>query len=92
MSPLIDIRLPDDVMENCPKDKTAMGVYLAEYLNKVIAVYEKRFQQRVTGALGGPLSNFEKALLRDFMLEALLGGPLRQSLQDSGPIQLAAES
>jgi hypothetical protein len=92
VSPLIEIKLPDDIMENCPQDKAAMGTYLAEYLNKVIAVYEKRFQQRVKGALGGPLSNFEKALLRDFMLEALLGGPLRQSLQESGPILLAAES
>lgn len=83
MTSLLDIRLPDEVMDNLPSDKQALVAYLSNHFDKVISQYELSFQRRVQGALGGPLSRYEKTMLKDFLLDAVLGKNLRKSIDDA---------
>lgn len=69
----LELKIPDDVLENIPSGRDAMVQYLAKYFDGVIAKYEVSFQKRVTGALGGPLSRYEKSTLKDFLLDLTIG-------------------
>lgn len=80
MMSLLEIRLPDDVMDNLPSDKAALVAYLSKHFDQVLEQYEKSFQRRVQGVLGGPLSRYEKSLLKDFLLDMVLGKKLRESV------------
>lgn len=79
---MLEIKLPDHVLENLPKDRAQMLEYLTRYADDVIRQYEERFQSRVQGTMGGPLSRYEKSLLRDFILDMILGKKLRGALEE----------
>jgi hypothetical protein len=81
MTGLLEIRLPDEIMENLPSDKSSMVTYLSKHLDKVLEAYDAGFQRRVHGVLGGPLSRYEKSILKDFLLDAVLGKKLREALE-----------
>lgn len=70
----LELKLPDEVMENIPSGSREEVVrYLARYFDTVIAEYDVRFQKRVTGAFGAPLSKYERAILKDFLIDQTLG-------------------
>ena len=69
----LDIKIPDDVLESLPTNKAAMLEHLSRYFDEVIAEYETRFQRRAKGVLGGPLSRYEKATLKDFLMDMTIG-------------------
>ena len=70
---MIDLKLPDEVVENLPEGRDEMVRYLAKYFDTVIAEYDVRFQKRMTGAFGSPLSKYEKSILKDFLIDQTLG-------------------
>lgn len=71
---MIELKLPDEVMENIPSGgRDEMVRYLAKYFDTVIAEYDARFQKRVTGTFGAPLSKYEKSILKDFLIDQTLG-------------------
>ena len=80
MTGLLEIKLPDHVMENLPSDKAGMISHLSKYVDEVIRQYEISIQKRVSGTMGGPLSRYEKSFLRDFVLDMVLGKKLREEL------------
>jgi hypothetical protein len=82
MTGLLEIKLPDHVMENLPSDKAGMIVHLSKHVDEVIRQYETSIQKRVSGTMGGPLSRYEKSLLRDFILDMVLGKKLREDLEE----------
>ena len=69
----LELRLPDEVMENIPAGKTALLSHLSSYLDEAISRYEDRLRARVPGMLGQPLSRYEKTLLKDFLLDLTVG-------------------
>lgn len=70
----LELRLPDEVMENIPSGNTEEIVrYLARYFDTVIEKYNDRFQKRMRGPLGEPLSKYEKAIIKDFLIDQTLG-------------------
>lgn len=69
----LELKLPDDVLENIPSGKKEMVQYLSTYFDGVIAEYDSRFQKRVSGPMGGPLSRYEKSILKDFLIDATIG-------------------
>jgi hypothetical protein len=69
----LELKLPDDVMESIPSDRQEMIRHLAKYFDTVIDKYDARFQKRVSGAFGSPLSKYEKAILKDFLIDQTLG-------------------
>lgn len=81
----IELKLPDEVLENVPSRKDEMVRYLAQYFDGVIEKYEVRFQKRVQGVMAGPLSRYEKSILKDFLIEMAIGNIEQAS-------QLAAET
>jgi len=68
-----ELKLPSEVLENIPSGHEDMIRFLATYFDGVIEDYNSRFQQRVTGAFGGPLSRYERAILKDFLIATTLG-------------------
>lgn len=68
-----ELKLPSDVLENIPSGHDDMIHYLARYFEGVIESYGSRFQQRVGGAFAGPLSRYEKSILKDFLIDVTLG-------------------
>jgi len=84
MTGLLEIKLPDHMLEHLPSDKTEMVAYLSKYTDEVLHQYETRFQRRVPGTMGGPLSRYEKSLLKDFVLDMILGKELREHLEKNG--------
>lgn len=70
----LELRLPDDVMESIPSgNRDAVVLYLAKYFESVIDKYDVRFQKRVKGAFGAPLSRYERSILKDFLIDQALG-------------------
>ena len=81
MTGLLEIKLPDHVMEHLPSDKAEMIAHLSKHVDEVIRQYEISVQKRISGTMGGPLSRYEKSLLRDFILDRILGKELRETLE-----------
>jgi hypothetical protein len=80
-----ELKLPSDILENIPPSHEDMIRFLAKYFDGVIADYDGRFQKRVGGGpMGGPLSKYEKSILKDFLIDAVLGK------QEEEPPMLAA--
>ncbi len=77
------IKLPDEVMEKLPSDRAEVVAYLSRYADAVIHQYDMGFQRRVQGTMAGPLSRYEKALLKDFILDMVLGKELREQLEET---------
>lgn len=70
----LELRLPDEVLENIPSgNRDDVVRYLARYFDTVIDKYDSRFQKRVQGAFGSPLSRYEKSILKDFLIDQALG-------------------
>ena len=70
----LELRLPDEVMENIPSgNREEVVKYLAKYFDTVIDRYDHRFQKRVRGIFGTPLSQYEKSILKDFLIDQTLG-------------------
>lgn len=70
----LELKLPEEVLENIPSgSREEMVKYLAKFFDTVIDKYEVRFQKRVQGSFGAPLSRFEKSLLKDFLIDQALG-------------------
>ena len=86
---LLDIKLPTEVMENLPTERSAMVEYVSRYVDEHIKQYEARFIKRVQGPMGGPLSRYERSLLKDFLLDSILGPRLRG--QDDGELHPSRE-
>lgn len=74
-----ELKLPADVLQHVPANQEQMIHYFSKYFDGVIEEYDARFQYRVKGAFAGPLSKYEKAILKDFLIDAVLGKlePLR---------------
>lgn len=68
-----ELKLPSDILESIPPGQEDMIRFLARYFDGVIDEYDVRFQKRVEGAFGGPLSKYEKSILKDFLIDAVLG-------------------
>lgn len=83
---LLELRLPDEVMDNIPSGREEMVRYLSTYFDSVIEKYDVRFQKRVSGPMGGALSKYEKAVLKDFLIDQVIGR------FEGGPSLMAAES
>lgn len=69
----LELKLPDEVMNGIPVGKTEMVSYLSVYFDAVIEKYNQRFQKRVSGIMGQPLSRYEKAILKDMLLDLAIG-------------------
>ena len=69
----VEIKLPDEILENIPEAKNELVQYLSSYFDGVIDKYDSRFQKRVMGILGQPLSRYEKAMLKDFLMDLAIG-------------------
>lgn len=69
----LELKLPDDVLESIPSSKEDMVKYLSQYFESVIDQYNSRFQKRVQGAFGGPLSKYERSILKDFLIDVTIG-------------------
>lgn len=70
----LELKLPADVMESIPSgNKEDVIRYLAKYFDSVIDKYDARFQKRVQGTFGQPLSKYEKSILKDFLIDQTLG-------------------
>lgn len=82
----IELKLPDDVMENIPSGKREMLEYLSKQFDEVIADYDSSLQRRVPGVLGQPISRYERSLLKDFLIDMTIGKILKES-----STQVAAE-
>ena len=87
MTGLLEIRLPDEVMDNLPSEKEAMIVYLSKHFDEVIRNYEQEFTRSVGGFLGQPLSRYEKATIKDFLIRMVLGRKLSQQFDDTSPFE-----
>lgn len=68
-----ELKLPSDILESIPPGHEDMIRFLAKYFDGVIDEYGVRFQRRVGGAFGGPLSKYEKSILKDFLIDVTLG-------------------
>lgn len=68
-----ELKLPSDILERIPPGHEDMIRFLAKYFDGVIDEYDVRFQKRVGGVMGGPLSKYEKSILKDFLIDAVLG-------------------
>lgn len=68
-----ELKLPPEVLEGIPSGHDEMIRYLSTYFDGVIDKYDQRFKMRVTGAFSGPLSRYEKAILKDFLIDATIG-------------------
>ena len=79
----LEFKLPEDVLENIPSGKQDLINHLAKYFETVIDRYDLRFQKRVAGPLGAPLSRYEKSILRDFLLDIAIG-KIEESKQEDG--------
>jgi hypothetical protein len=82
MTGLLEIKLPDHVMEHLPSDRSEMILRLSKHVDEVIRQYGISIQNRVPGTMGGPLSRYEKSLLKDFILDMVLGKDLRNALEE----------
>jgi len=69
----LELKLPEEILENMPSGREEMVKYLARYFDTVIDNYDNRFQKRVRGPLAGPLTRYEKAILKDFLIEMTIG-------------------
>lgn len=69
----LELKLPDDVLEHAPKNRNELIAYLSRYFDGVVDQYDGRFQKRVGGLLGAPLSRYEKSLIKDFLIDSTLG-------------------
>lgn len=76
----LELKLPDDVINNVPDDRSGLITYLSNYFDKVIERYNERFQKRVSGLMGQPLSRYEKAILKDMLMDLAIG-----KLQSNSP-------
>jgi len=85
---MIDVRLPEEVLEGLPAGKDEMVRYLVPYIDAAIAEYEQSLRRRVTGSLGGPLDRHEKSILRDFMLDRILRNVIQE---DPRPVDVLHE-
>ncbi len=83
----LELKLPTEVLDNIPSSKEDMVLYLAKYFDGVISKYDVTFQKRVHGVMGGPLSRYEKSLLKDFLIAMTIG-----NIEQEQASQLAAES
>lgn len=73
---MLDIRLPEEAAEALPSSKEDMVRYLLPFVDAAIADYELSLRRRVPGTLGGNISKYEQSLLRDFLLDKLMGNVL----------------
>lgn len=79
MKNLIDIKLPDEVETKIQAGAPAMKT-LSDHFDEVISLYEISFRQRVQGLMGGPLTNFEKAAIKDFLMDVVVPAEMRKKL------------
>jgi hypothetical protein len=82
MSSRLEIKLPDEVMEKLPAGKSELVTFLSRLVDDEIADYEQDFQRRVQGVMGASLSRYEKSMLKDFILDRVLGKELRKHLEE----------
>ena len=75
---MLDVRLPEEVLERLPSTKDEMVRYLLPFADEAISEYEKSLAHRVKGVLGGALARHERAMLRDFILDRLMNRVLRE--------------
>lgn len=68
-----ELKLPPEVLEGIPSGHDEMIRHLSKHFDSVIDKYDSRFQKRVTGAFSGPLSRYEKSILKDFLIDAVIG-------------------
>lgn len=86
MTNLLEIKLPDELMETLPSDRTQMIGVLSNHFDEVIRQYEQEFTNSVGGCLGQALSRYEKSMLKDFLIRMTLGKKLSTSVDSAIPI------
>lgn len=69
----LELKLPEDVLESIPPSREDMIKYLSQYFDSIIDQYNIRFQKRVQGAFSGPLSKYERSILKDFLIDVTIG-------------------
>lgn len=84
---MLDVRLPEEVLEGLPSTKDEMVRYLLPFVDSAIVDYEQSLRRRVPGSMGMPLDRHEKSILRDFMMDRLLRNVLHE---DTNPARLSA--
>ncbi len=79
------LKLPSEILDSIPPGREDMIRFLSKYFDGVINDYDSRFQRRVGGGvLGGPLSRYEKSILKDFLIDAVMG-----KLEEDPPVLAA---
>lgn len=78
MNGLLEIRLPDEVMETLPAEESELIPFLSRYFDGVIDDYQADLQRDVRGVMGGPLSRYERATIKDFLIRRVGGARLKK--------------
>lgn len=69
----LELKLPEEVLNQLPAAKEEMIKHLAVYFDGILEKYNTRFQTRVGGFMGSPLSRYEKSMLMDFLIDLAIG-------------------
>jgi hypothetical protein len=69
----LELRLPDEILEKVPSGKSDMIKFLSNYFDETIGQYELRLTKRVPGMMGNPLSRYERATIKDFLMDLAIG-------------------
>ena len=83
MTGLLEIKLPDDVMENLPSNEADMVAFLSKYFDGVIDEYQADIVREVRGVMGGPLSRYERATIKDFLIRRVGGSRLKKKFDQA---------
>lgn len=84
----LELKIPVEILETLPSGKEAMIRHLSSYFDGVIEKYGSVFEKRVQGGpMAGPLSKYEKSILKDFLLSTTLG-----RLEETEASRFAAEN
>lgn len=78
MNGLLEIRLPDEVMETLPTEESELIPFLSRYFDGVIDDYQADVLRDVKGVMGGPLSRYERATIKDFLIRRVGGARLKK--------------
>ena len=74
MSYKVQLVLPDEVLDNLPKDRADWIKYLVGFFESgVLIPYEESLKKRQQGVMGGPLSKYEKTGYTDLLIDIALG-------------------
>ena len=68
----VKITLPEEVMEHMPADRRGMIEYLSRLFDEEADEYSSSIQRRAGAPLNGPLSRYERSLIKDYLLDKIV--------------------